>query len=175
MAVMNAQRKAKAESIESLSLMLSQSELVVVARPMGLTVAEVTDLRRKLRAAGCGLKVAKNSLVLRALKDSKFSGIEGYFKGVTAIAYSTDPVAAVKVVNDYAKTNKKLEIVGAGMGDGKVLSEAEARTLASLPGINELRAKILGLLNAPATKVACILKAPAGQVARVISAYSQKG
>lgn len=171
---MNAERTRKSETIETLAETFGASELVVVTQPNGLTVAEVTDLRRKLRAAGAGYKVAKNRLALLALKGTKFEGISAMFKGVTAIAYSSDPVVAAKIIADYAKGNEKLKIIGAGLGD-KVLTDQQAKQLASLPGINELRAKLLGLLQTPATRIASVLKAPPGQLARVLSAYAKKG
>jgi len=166
-------RSEKAEAIAELTQTLKGANLVVITRQSGLTVAEVTDLRRKMRAAGASYKVAKNRLTLRALEGTDYKGIASLFKGPTAIAYSKDPVAAAKVVSAFAKTNEKLQIVGGSLG-ANVLDVEGVKALAELPSLDALRAKLLGLLQAPATKVAGVLQAPAGQLARVFSAYGSK-
>ncbi len=166
-------RSEKAEAIAELNQTFKDATLVVITRQSGLTVQEVTDLRRKVRAAGASYKVAKNRLTLRALEGTAFTALGPLFKGPTAIAYSKDPVAAAKVVSAFAKDNEKLTIVGGALGEN-TLDVAGVQALATLPSLDALRAKILGLLQAPATKVAGVLQAPAGQVARVFSAYGAK-
>jgi large subunit ribosomal protein L10 len=166
-------RSEKAEAIAELNQIFKDASLMVVTRQSGLTVQEVTDLRRKVRAAGASYKVAKNRLTLRALEGTAFKALGPLFKGPTAIAYSKDPVAAAKVVSAFAKDNEKLSIVGGALGEN-TLDVAGVQALASLPSLDALRGKIIGLLQAPATKVAVVLQAPAGQVARVFSAYGAK-
>lgn len=166
-------RSEKAEAIVELNRTFKEASLVVVTRQSGLTVQQVTELRRKVRAAGASYKVAKNRLTLRALEGTAFEGIGPLFRGPTAIAYSKDPVAAAKVIAAFAKDNEKLSIVGGAL-DGETLDVAGVQALATLPSLDALRATIIGLLQAPATKVAAILQAPAGQVARVFSAYGAK-
>ena len=166
-------RSEKAEAIVELNQIFKDSSLMVVTRQSGLTVQEVTDLRRKIRAAGASYKVAKNRLTLRALEGTPFKALGSLFKGPTAIAYSKDPVAAAKVVAAFAKDNEKLTIVGGALGEN-TLDVAGVQALATLPSLDALRATIIGLLQAPATKVAGVLQAPAGQVARVFGAYGAK-
>jgi large subunit ribosomal protein L10 len=166
-------RSEKTEAIAELNQIFKDASLMVVTRQSGLTVQEVTDLRRKIRAAGASYKVAKNRLTLRALEGTPFKALGSLFKGPTAIAYSKDPVAAAKVVSAFAKNNEKLTIVGGALGEN-TLDVAGVQALAALPSLDALRAKIIGLLQAPATKVAGVLQAPAGQVARVFSAYGAK-
>ena len=134
---------------------------------------ETRKLRVQTHAANVGLKVGKNTLVKHAVQGTKFEGISAFLGGPTALAFSKDPISAAKVVVEFAKKNDKLKILGATMGD-KVLDAMQTKALASLPSLNELRGKIVGLLQAPATKIACIMVAPAGQLARVISAKSRK-
>jgi len=166
-------RSEKAEAIAELNRTFKEANLVVITRQSGLTVQEVTDLRRRVRAAGASYKVAKNRLTLRALEGTPFKGLGSLFKGPTAIAYSKDPVAAAKVISAFAKENEKLTIVGGALGEEN-LDVARVQALAMLPSLDALRARIIGLLQAPATKVAGVLQAPAGQVARVLSAYGSK-
>lgn len=166
-------RSEKAEAIAELNQTFKGANLVVVTRQTGLTVAEVTDLRRKIRAAGASYKVTKNRLTLRALEGTSFKALGSLFSGPTAIAYSEDPVAAAKVVAAFAKNNEKLTIVGGALGEN-VLDVAGVQALATLPSLDALRGKIIGLLQAPATKVAGVLQAPAGQLARVFGAYGAK-
>jgi large subunit ribosomal protein L10 len=166
-------RSEKAEAIVELNRIFKDANLMVVTRQSGLTVQEVTDLRRKVRAAGASYKVAKNRLMLRAVDGTSFKALGPLFSGPTAIAYSKDPVAAAKVVAAFAKDNEKLTIVG-GVLDEKTLDVAGVQALATLPSLDALRGKIIGLLQAPATKIAGVLAAPAGQVARVIAAYGAK-
>ena len=166
-------RSEKAEAIAELNQIFKDASLMVVTRQSGLTVQEVTDLRRKVRAAGASYKVAKNRLTLRALEGTPFTALGPLFQGPTAIAYSKDPVAAAKVVSAFAKDNEKLTIVGGALGEN-TLDVAGVQALATLPSLDALRAKIIGLLQAPATKIAGVLQAPGGQVARVLSAYGAK-
>ena len=166
-------RSEKAEAIVELNQIFKDANLMVVTRQSGLTVQEVTDLRRKVRAAGASYKVAKNRLTLRALEGTRFTALGSLFKGPTAIAYSEDPVAAAKVIAAFAKDNDKLSIVGGALGEN-TLDVAGVQALATLPSLDALRSKIIGLLQAPATKVAVVLAAPAGQLARVFGAYGAK-
>ena len=167
-------RSQKEQWVASLRQVFEDTAVVVVTHQTGLTVAEMTNLRQQMRQAGAGFKVTKNRLARLALEGTKYGGIADLFKGPTAIAFSDDPVAAPKVAATFAKTNDKLLIIGGAMGD-QVLDADGIKTLADLPSLDELRAKIVGVLNAPATKVAGVLQAPAGQLARVMSAYAQKG
>lgn len=167
-------RAKKQETIEQLKGALSDAQLVVLLHNNGLTVTEVSELRRKIRAAGAGYKVAKNTLTKLVIKDdARFSMLDGMLSGPIAIAYSKDPVAAAKIISEYANNNDKIEIVGGAL-DGQALSLAAIKNLATLPSLDELRGKIVGLLQAPATKIAGILQAPAGQLARVVGAYATK-
>ena len=166
-------RSQKAESVAQLNATFNQVGVVVITRNLGMTVAQSTALRVKMRDAGAAYKVAKNRLTLRALEGTPFTALGPLFKGPTAIAYSKDPVAAAKVVAAFAKSNEKLTIVGGSLG-GEALDVAGVQALATLPSLDELRGKIIGLLQAPATKIAGVLVAPAGQVARVFAAYGAK-
>ena len=166
-------RSQKSDLVDQLKHVFSETSVVVVTRNHGLTVDQSTDLRNKMRDAGAQFKVAKNRLALIALDGTRYKPIGDLLTGPTALAYSADPVAAAKAVVDFAKTNDKLEIVGGAMGS--TLLDAEGvKALASLPSLNELRAKIVGLIVAPATKLATITQAPAAQLARVLSAYAEK-
>jgi len=166
-------RSEKTDAIAELNQIFKDASLMVVTRQSGLTVQEVTDLRRKVRAAGASYKVTKNRLTLRALEGTPFKALGPMFTGPTAIAYSKDPVAAAKVVSAFAKGNEKLTIVGGALGE-ETLDVAGVQALATLPSLDALRATIIGLLQAPATKVAGVLQAPAGQLARVFGAYGAK-
>jgi large subunit ribosomal protein L10 len=166
-------RAAKANLVAELRDIFGKAALVVVTQSSGMTVAEATDLRKKVRAAGARFKVTKNRLARLALKDTRFSGLADRFKGPTAIAYSTDPVAAAKVVAAYAKDNQKLQIV-AGCLAGSVLDRAGVDALAKLPSLDELRGRLIALLQTPATRLAVVAQAPAAQLARVFGAYGKK-
>lgn len=167
-------REEKATQIDALNRTFAATTLLVVTRQSGLTVAEVSDLRRRMRAGGASYKVTKNRLARLALKGTKFEGIDSLFVGPTAVAVSKDPVAAAKVAVDYAKENEKLTIVGGALGE-KVLDAEGVKALATLPSLDQLRGKIIGLIQAPATKIAGVLAAPAGQLARVLKARAEKG
>jgi large subunit ribosomal protein L10 len=166
-------RSQKAELITTLNKTLSGVELVVVTQQAGLTVAEITDLRRQMRAAGAGLKVAKNRLTRRALEGTRFQPISNMLKGPTALAYSKDPVAAAKVAVGFADKNEKLKIVGGSLGE-RMLDVAGVKALATLPSLDEMRAKMVGLIAAPATRLATVVGAPAAQLARVVGAHARK-
>jgi large subunit ribosomal protein L10 len=166
-------RSQKAESVASLNAVFNEVGVVVVTRNLGLSVAQSTQLRTKMREAGATYKVAKNRLAKLALKDTAYEGLEEYLTGPTALATSTDPVAAAKAAVDFAKSNDRLEIVGGSM-NGEMLDEAGVKALAALPSLDELRAKLVGLVNAPATKVAQLANAPAAKLARVFGAYGAK-
>jgi large subunit ribosomal protein L10 len=166
-------RAEKADLVAELNSTLGAAGVVVVTRNLGMTVAQSTVLRSKVREAGASYRVAKNKLAKRAIEGTPYTGIGQYLTGPTALATSSDPVAAAKAVVDFAKTNDKLEIVGGAMGD-TVLDADGVKALASLPSLDELRAKIVGLVQAPATKVVQIVQAPAGQLARVFGAYGAK-
>lgn len=167
-------RSQKADVISSLRQRLTEVDLVVVTRQSGLTVAESTELRRKMHQAGAHYKVTKNRLARLALDGSKFTDLGPLLKGPTGMASSKDPVAAAKVAVDFAKTNEKMEIVG-GVLDGKLLDADGIKALATLPSLDELRAKLVGMFQTPATRIATVLSAPAGQIARVLGAYAKKG
>ena len=162
-------RTEKAELIETLQSAFNESSTIVVAHQVGMTVAESGDLRRKMREAGAGFKVTKNRIAKLALKGTRFEDLDSMFTGPTAVGMSEDPVAAAKVIVDYAKGNKKITIIGGSM-DGKTLDQAGVEALAKMPSLDELRGKLVGLIQAPAAKIARVTQAPAGKVARVIKA-----
>jgi len=166
-------RTGKEKLIASLHKTFSEATVVVVAHQTGLTVAQMSDLRRQMRQAGAGFKVAKNRLAKRALDGTAFQHLAPMFKGPTAFAYSRDPVAAAKVAVEFAGKNEKLAIVGGGLGE-RALDQAGVKALATLPSLPEMRARFLGLLATPATRVAGVLQAPGGQIARVLGAHARK-
>ncbi len=166
-------RSEKEKLVASLHGILKDASLVVVTQQTGLTVAEVSDLRRKMRAAGASYKVAKNRLTRRALEGTSFRQLGPLFKGPTAIAYSRDPVAAAKVAVEFANKNEKLKVIGGGLGE-KVLDPNAVKALATLPSLPEIRARLLGTIAAPATRLATVIRAPAAQLARVIDAKAKK-
>jgi large subunit ribosomal protein L10 len=166
-------RSEKTDAVAALNATFSEAAVVVVTRNLGLTVAQSTDLRNKMRDAGASYKVAKNSLAKIALKDTQYESVSDLLTGPVALATSTDPVAAAKIAVEFAKTNDKLEIVGGAMGD-TVLDVDGVKALASLPSLDELRARLIGLVQAPATKIAQVIVAPAGKLARVFGAYATK-
>lgn len=166
-------RAKKAESIEELKGVFANSGAVVVTQYTGMTFVEMSDLRQRLRKEGAVVKVFKNRLAQKALDGKAGDKAEAMFKGPVALVYSADPVTAAKISVQYAKDNDKLKIVG-GIMDTDVLSEAGIRSLATLPSLDQLRGKLIGLIQAPATKIAGVLQAPAGAVARVIAAHAEK-
>jgi large subunit ribosomal protein L10 len=166
-------RQEKAELIETLQTTLNASSTVVVTHQVGMTVAESSDLRAKMREAGAGFKVTKNRIAKLALKGTAYEDLESMFTGPTAIGTSADPVAAAKALVDFAKDNDKLTIVGGSM-DGKTLDKAGVEALAKMPSLDELRGRLVGLVQAPAAKLARVAQAPAGKVARVIQARADQ-
>ena len=166
-------RVQKKELVSALNATFSETSVVVVTRNLGLTVAQVNDLRRKMQAAGATFKVAKNRLARIAAEGTPYDSISSLLTGPTALSTSLDPVAAAKVIVEFAKTTDKIEIVGGAMGS-TVLDVNGVKALASLPSLDELRGTLVGLINAPATKIARVVGAPATKVARVVSAYAEK-
>lgn len=167
-------RTEKREFVASLAAVFAETSMVVVTQNKGLTVAEVTDLRRKMRAAGVTYKVAKNRLTNLALEGTSFDGIKPLLKGPTALAWSKDAVAVAKVAIEFARTNEKLVVLGGALGT-QTLDASGVKALSELPSLDELRGKLLGMLQTPATRIAGILQAPGGQIARVLAAYAKEG
>jgi len=166
-------RSEKQELVATLKTLFDEVGLVVVTQQSGMTVDESSTLRRQMRDAGASYKVTKNRLTRLALEGTKFEALQALFTGPTAIAVSEDPVAAAKVCVEFAKKNEKLTIVGGALG-AEMLDLSMVESLAKLPSLDELRGKLVGVLQAPATKIAAVTQAPAGQLARVIGAYSSQ-
>jgi large subunit ribosomal protein L10 len=167
-------RTEKRAFVAELAGIFAETSILVVTRNGGMTVAEVSDLRRKMKAAGATYKVAKNRLAGLALEGTRFTAIKPLLVGPTALSWSKDPVAVAKVAVEFARSNEKLTIVGGVVGT-QALDAEGVKALASLPSLEVLRAQLLGLLQTPATRVAGVLQAPAGQLARVFSAYGRTG
>jgi large subunit ribosomal protein L10 len=166
-------RVQKEALVAGLKESFSSAGLIVVTRQVGMTVSEARQLRVKMFEAGATYKVAKNRLVKLAIKDTDFDGLSDLFTGPTAVSFSEDPVAAARVAAEFAKENKKIEILGGALGS-KILDQSGVDALAKLPSLDELRGKLAGLMVAPAAKIARVTQAPAGQIARVIKAHSDK-
>jgi large subunit ribosomal protein L10 len=166
-------RNEKSEVVSALHASLKQVGVVVVTRNRGLSVAQSTDLRQKMRDAGATYKVTKNSLAKIAIQDTDYAGLGDLLTGPVGLASSSDPVAAAKIAVEFAKTNDKLEIIGGAMGS-QLLDADGIKALASLPSLDELRAKLIGLIQAPAQKLASVTQAPGAQLARVFNAYATK-
>ncbi len=162
-------RMQKEALVADMRQRLESSTLVVVARQSGLTVDEVTKLRRDMRAVNAEFKVLKNTLAQIAVKGTKLDGLTDMLTGPTTLAYSVDPIAAAKALVTFANKNDKIKVVGACL-DGKILNEAEVKALATLPSLNELRGMLVAVISAPATKLAILLKEPAARIARVLTA-----
>lgn len=162
-------RAEKEAMVASLHQTFEDASIVVVTHYSGLTVAEMGKLRDQMREAGAVFKVTKNRLTRRALEGTKYQPLDELFIGPTGIAFSEDPVAAAKAAVNFSKTNDKLVVLGGALGDEQMDVDA-LKSLASLPSLDELRAKIVGMISTPATRIACVLQAPAGQVARVLGA-----
>lgn len=162
-------RSQKADLVAELKNVFAETGVVVVTRNLGLSVAQSSDLRAKMRDAGAQFKVAKNRLAKIALEGSTYSPIAEFLVGPTALATSSDPVAAAKVAVEFAKSNDRFEIVGGAMG-ATMLDASGIKALAALPSLDELRGTLIGLIQAPATKIARIAKEPGGQLARIMSA-----
>jgi large subunit ribosomal protein L10 len=166
-------RNEKSEVVSALHASLKQMGVVVVTRNLGMSVAQSTDLRQKMREAGAAYKVTKNRLAKIAIVDTDYAGIDEMLVGPVGLATSADPVAAAKVAIEFAKTNDKLEIVGGAMG-AQLLDAEGIKALASMPSLDELRGKLIGLIQAPAQKLASITAAPGAQLARVFNAYATR-
>ena len=164
-------RNEKADLVAELKQVITETSVVVVTRNLGLTVAQSTDLRLRMRDAGAQFKVAKNRLALIALDGTRYQPIGELLKGPTALATSIDPVAAAKVAIDFAKTTDKFEVLGGAMGD-TVLDMNGIKALAELPSLDQLRATLIGLVQAPATKIARTIAEPGAMLARVFGAYA---
>jgi large subunit ribosomal protein L10 len=167
------ERAEKRELVTSLHGVFEDTGVVVVAHYQGLTVAQMSALRVRMKAAGASVKVAKNRLAKIALQGTDVAHIGDLFKGPTVIAYSRDPVAAPKVAVDFAKTNDKLVILGGALGRTNLNADG-VKALATMPSLDELRARLVGMIKTPATRIAGVLQAPGGQVARVLAAYAKK-
>jgi len=166
-------RKEKSEVVTALNASLQQMGVVVITRNLGMTVAQSTDLRQKMRDAGAAFRVTKNRLAKIAIEGTDYAGIADMLTGPVGLAISTDPVAAAKVAVNFAKTNDRLEIIGGAMGT-QILNAEGVKALASLPSLDELRGTIIGLLQAPATKLARVTAEPAAKLARVLNAYAEQ-
>ncbi|ARW16658.1 50S ribosomal protein L10 [Komagataeibacter europaeus] len=167
-------RTEKREFVASLAAVFAETSMVIVTRNDGLSVADVTELRRRVRAAGATHKVAKNRLASLALAGTQFEGIKPLLKGPTALSWADEPVAVAKVLVEFAKTNEKLVLLGGSLG-AQTLSVESIKALAELPSLDVLRAQLVGLISTPATRIAGVLQAPAGQLARVFGAYAKTG
>jgi len=167
------ERAEKQELVTTLNAVFESTGVVVVAHYQGLTVAQMSTLRGRMKAAGASLKVAKNRLAKLALQGTDIEHIAGLFTGPTVIAYSSDPVAAPKVAMEFAKTNDKLVILGGALGRTELDAEG-VKALATMPSLDELRARLVGMIQTPATRIAGVLQAPGAQVARVLAAYAKK-
>lgn len=166
-------RTEKRKFVASLATVFAETSFVLVAQNKGLTVTDVSELRRRMRAAGASYKVAKNRLANLALEGTRFDGVKPLLKGPTALAWSTDPVAVAKTAVEFAKTNDKFVVLGGALGT-QMLDATGVKALAELPSLEALRAQLVGLIQTPATRIAGVLQAPGGQVARVLSAYAKK-
>jgi len=167
-------RAEKKQLVESLNGVFKQTAVVVVARNAGLTVSQMQNLRKQMKQAGASVKVTKNRLAKIALDGTDASAIVPLLRGPTVLAYSGDPIAAPKVAADFAKGHEKFVILGGAMGK-TALDQNGVKALAALPSLDELRARLIGLIQAPATKIAQVVNAPAAKVARVVAAYANKG
>lgn len=167
-------RAAKEKFVADMNQAFNEAALVVIAHQSGLSASESADLRQKMNTGGARFKVTKNRLAKIAIKGTQYEGLEEHFTGPTAIAYSDDPIAAAKSVVEFANENDKVTVIAGGMGD-KMLAAEEVKQLAKLPSLDELRATLIGLLQAPAGKIARTLNEPPAQLARVMAAKGQQG
>jgi len=166
-------RAQKNELVTTLNGVFQETSVVVVAHYSGLSVKQMSDLRSRMREAGAHVKVAKNRLVKLALEGTDAAVIQNMFQGQTVIAYSDDPVAAPKVAMAFAKDHDQFVVLGGAMG-ATALDGDGVKALAALPSLDELRAKLVGMISTPATRIAQVVNAPAGQLARVFGAYADK-
>lgn len=167
------ERAEKRELVTELNQVFSNTGSVVVAHYTGLTVAQMSDFRTQMRAAGGSVKVAKNRLAKIALQGTPSEAISDLFVGQTVIAYADDPVVAPKVMAEFSKKNEKLVIIGGAMG-ATALDANGVKALATMPSLDELRAKLIAMVQTPASRIAQVVSAPAAQLARVFDAYSRK-
>ena len=167
-------RDDKTQFVAEMREVFEGAEGVIVTQYKGLTVAEITALRAQMRDAGAGFKVTKNRLTRLALEGTKFAGLADYFTGPTAIGYSADPASVAKVASEFAKSNDKLVLVAGAIGE-QVLDEQGIKALAELPSLDELRAKLVGMIQTPAQRIATLTSKPAAQIAQVLKAYAEKG
>ena len=167
------ERTEKRAFVASLATVFAETSFVLVARNGGMTVADVSELRRRMRAAGATYKVAKNRLAALALDGTRFDGITPLLKGPTALAWSRDPVAVAKTAVEFAKGNDKFVILGGALG-AQTLDAAGVKALSELPSLDTLRASLVGLIQTPASRIASVLQAPGGQLARVFAAYAKR-
>jgi large subunit ribosomal protein L10 len=167
------ERTEKRAFVASLATVFAETSFVLVARNGGMTVADVSELRRRMRVAGATYKVAKNRLAALALDGTRFDGITPLLKGPTALAWSKDPVAVAKTAVEFAKGNDKFVILGGAIGT-QTLDAAGVKALSELPSLDTLRAQFVGLLQTPASRIASVLQAPGGQLARVFAAYAKR-
>ncbi|MFV9875772.1 MAG: 50S ribosomal protein L10 [Rickettsiales endosymbiont of Dermacentor nuttalli] len=170
---MKTRQLQKKQIVLRLGQSISSTNTVIVSHYQGLTVKEITELRRNVQEIGGNFKVTKNSLIRLTVKNTKFESLSSLFLGPTAIAFSGNSVALAKALVDYAKGNEKFIIKG-GIIDNKLIDTNDIKALAALPSLEELRAKIIGTIIAPATKLVSVLQAPAGQLARMLNTYSSK-
>ena len=166
-------RSQKANAVAELNATFNEAGVVVITRNLGMTVAQSTALRVKMREGGASFKVSKNSLAKLAIANTDYAGIGDMLTGPVALGTSVDPVAAAKTVIEFAKTNDKLEVVGGAMGS-LILNADGIKALASLPSLDQLRGTLIGIIQAPATKIAQLATAPAAKLARVFGAYAAK-
>ena len=166
-------RTEKRAFVASLAAVFAETSMVVVSRNGGLTVAEVTTLRQRMRASGSTFKVAKNRLATLALDGTRFDNLKPLLKGPTTLAWNRDPVAVAKAAVEFARTNEKFVVLGGALGT-QLLDAAGVKALSELPSLDTLRAGLLGMLSSPATRIAGILQAPGGQLARVLAAYAKR-
>ena len=166
-------RTEKHAFVATLAAVFAETSMVVVTQNKGLTVAEATNLRRRMRDAGATFKVAKNRLAVLALHGTRFDSIAPLLKGPTALAWARDPVAVAKAAVEFARTNDKFVILGGALGT-QALDVAGIKALSELPSLDVLRAGLVGMIQTPATRIAGILQAPGGQIARVLAAYARK-
>lgn len=166
-------RAEKKELVTTLHEVFKTATVVVVAHNKGLTVNQVNNLRAKMAQAGATVKVAKNRLAKLALDGTDAAGMKDLFTGPTMLAYANDPVSAPKVASDFAKANEKFVVLGGALGT-TLMDAAAVKALAELPSLDQLRAKLIGMIQTPGTRIASVLQAPGGQLARVLNAYATK-
>ncbi len=167
-------RTQKTQWVESFRDSFEDAEILILTHYKGLDVAQMSELRVKARACGASFKVTKNSLAKLALKESGFEHLSDQFTGPTAVAFASDPVAAAQLISEFSKENEQLVMLAASFA-GNVMDANGIKALATMPSLDELRAKIISLIKTPATRIAGVTGAPAGQLARVFGAYGSSG